>query len=359
MASPKKQQNTEKTVDMDLVVNALAKAVCDGDMVNFRTLFAPFSPARSSSSQSFDMRKYEYLTPSEEQESTPEFAAALELVKRPGLLDEIKVELEANRPPRLPWDLVITLGDNAVRLGKYSIAAQAYELLRVRARIQREFFTQADAALDAGDIPTGVRGYLIGTELAYDYAAFPEPLPMTPDFQTRALVLHAEYPNRPEDCLGLKEPKALMQIALSYLLLDPEAAARLDDRSMDVKLAFLKELVLQRDPEWNVFISRFRDACEAMDALSKRLRQMYAESSLAEEINAHLITQVGEDSPIRIPEILLGSSIEDGEWWQYLKELAHKHPASALLVARQAIGEIEILVPRYAVDSPVSRALGL
>ena len=61
----------------------------------------------------------------------------------------------------------------------------------------------------------------------------------------------------------------------------------------------------------------------------------------------------------RIPALLLGYGLEDGEWWQYLKELVHKHPAAALVVARQALGDFEILVPRYAADSPVAQALGL
>jgi len=368
MAPPDQHPAAAKEVDFEQVIDAIANAIREGDIVNFRFLFSPFSPARESSTESFDMPKYAYLLPGtvcrgltncEETESERRFAEARTLVKRPQTIAEIKRELEANRPPQLPWELVLELGDNAVRLRKYSSAAQAYELLRVRARMQREFLDQADAALDAGDVPKGVRGYIIGTGLAYDYAAFPEPLPMTPDFQTRAFVLHAEYPARREDCVGLREPGALVQTALSYLLLDPEAAARLDSRPMEMKLAFLKELVHQRDPEWEDFLTRLREADVAARELAQRLEQMHAASALAEEINAEMASTDGANDPGRIPALLLGHGLEDGEWWQYLKELVHKHPAAALLVARQAVGDFEILVPGYAAESPVARALGL
>ena len=359
MATSKKLAEAAKAVDFEQVIDALAKAVCEGDIVNFRVLFSPFSPARESSTESFDMPKYAYLLPDDETVSERRFAAARALVKRPQTVSEIRRELEANRPPQLPWELVLELGDNAVRLRKYSSAAQAYELLRVRARMQREFLDQADAALDAGDVRRGVVGYIIGTGLGYDYAAFPEPLPMTPDFQTRAFMLHAEYPAKPEDCIGLREPKALLQTALSYLLLDPEAAARLDTRPMEMRLEFLKELVRERDPEWDAFLERFCEANAAAQDLAERLRQIHAASALAEEINAHMASADELNDAARIPALLLGYGLEDGEWWQYLKELVHKHPAAALVVARQALGDFEILVPRYAADSPVAQALGL
>ena len=352
------QQAPPKEVDFEQVIDAMAKAVYEGDIVNFRLLFSPFSPARESSTESFDMPKYAYLLPDDEMAAERRFAASRALVKHPQTVSEIKRELEANRPPQLPWELVLELADNAVRWAKYSSAALAYELLRVRARVQREFFTRADAALDAGDVPTSVRGYIIATSLAYDYAAFPEPLPMTPDFQTRALVLHAEYPARLEDCIGLWEPKTLLQTALAYLLLDAEAAARLDSKSMEVRWAFLKELIRQRDPAWEGFVPRLREACVAADDLLKRLHERYSAPSFAAEMDTPA-DLTDEDDPRRIPALLLGYSIEDGEWWQYLKELVYKHPAAALLVARQAVGDIEVILPRYAPDSPVIQALGV
>jgi hypothetical protein len=352
------QQTPPKEVDFEQVIDAMAKAVCEGDIVNFRLLFSPFSPARESSNESFDMPKYAYLLPDDEMAMEKRFAASRALVKHPQTASEIKRELGANRPPQLPWELMLELADNAVRRGKYSSAALAYELLRVRARIQRDFLEHADAALDAGSIPTAVRGYIIATSLAYDYAAFPEPLPVTPDFQTRALMLHAEYPARLEDCIGLREPQALLQTALAYLLLDAEAAARLDSRSMEVRLAFLKELARQRDPEWESFVPRLRETGDAADDLLNRLRERYSAPSFAEEMD-NRVDFADEDDPRRIPAMLLGYSIEDGEWWQYLKELVYRHPAAALLVARQAVGEIEVILPRYAQDSPVIHAFGV
>ena len=353
------KQAPAKVVDFEEVIDVIAKAVCEGDIVNFRLLFSPFSPARESSTESFDMPKYAYLLPDEEMMGGPRFAASRALVKRPETVSALRRELEANRPPQLPWELVLELADNAVREEKYSSAAQAYELLRVRARIQREFFAQADAALDAGNVPTAVRGYIIATSLAYDYAAFPEPLPITLDFQTRAFVLHSEYPARPEDCIGLREPKELLQTALAYLLLDAEAAVRLDSRSEEVRLAFLKELALQRDSACETFVARLREACVAADELLKRLQELQSTPALPGEVDAHMDLSKEEDDPRRIPAALLGYFIEEGEWWQYLKELVYKHPAAALLVARQSVGDLEIIVPRYAPDSPVVRALGV
>src|SRR5690606_12280615 len=116
----------------------------------------------------------------------------------------VQTELEANRPAQLPSDLLLMLADNAVRQGKYTSAAQAYELLRIRSRMQDEFYAAADRALDENDVARAVRGYRAATGLAYDYAAFPEPLPEVPDYQTRALLLHGEYPTRPDDCVALK-----------------------------------------------------------------------------------------------------------------------------------------------------------
>ena len=56
---------------------------------------------------------------------------------------------------------------------------------------------------------------------------------------------------------------------------------------------------------------------------------------------------------------LLGREIENGEWWQYLKELGYEHPAGVLFIARQVVGDTEILMPRLLADSRVPRALGL
>ena len=41
------------------------------------------------------------------------------------------------------------------------------------------------------------------------------------------------------------------------LLADGDAFSRLKDRSLDVRLAFLKELIQQIDPEWDSFVKKF------------------------------------------------------------------------------------------------------
>ena len=349
----------EKTVNMELGAEALAKAVHDGDMVNFRLLFFPFSPLRADSSERLEDEKYSYLLPDAESKARLEFREALSVVRERGVWQHIETELAANRPAQLPWELVMLLGDNAVRLGKYTSAAQAYEVLRIRRKMQEEFFRQADEALDAGKVKRGVHGYIVATGLEYDYAAFPEPLPKVPDFQRRALILHGVYPERIEDCLPLQELEAFLRASLTYLLLDAPAAARLESRPVQQRLAFLAELVQQRDPEWRAFVHRYREACGLMHDFDKRIARAtedrgHSQASLAGEIEEVL----GQD-PRAIPSCLLGRTIENGEWWQYMQELAYLHPAAALFVSRQLVGEVEILVPRYRGDSPVPRELGL
>ncbi|MCX5757679.1 MAG: hypothetical protein NTU83_04075 [Candidatus Hydrogenedentes bacterium] len=349
-----KQAAVSKHVDPNDIALALAKAISDGDIVNFRLVFAPFSPARRDSSQSFDMAKYAYLLPDDEMERDATFQGILARVKQPDTMRQILGELDANRPAQLPSDLLLPLADQAVRHGKYSSAAQAYELLRVRARVQGEFLTQADAALDAGDLVRGAHGYIIAAGLAYDYAAFPEPLPAVPDYQTRALMLHGVYPERPEDCPGVRATKPFLSMALSYLM-DSSLATRLDNRSDDVRLPFFVELVRRRDPAWDACAKRYREATEVARGFGARLERRMAESvGLAEEIEE----QLGED-PRRIPAILLGRTADPGDWWQYLKEIAYEHPAGALFLARQTVGDCEILVPRYIAESEPAHALGL
>lgn len=359
MFGRRKAANAPKTVDRDLTVRALAKAVATGDFVNFRLLFQSFSPARADSSERFEDSKYAYLLPDEELKSNPEFRDALELVQASSIWNHVQREFDAHRPAQLPAELVVRLADNAVRLGKYTIASQAYELLRIRRRMQEEFFEQADKALNDGNIRRAVHGYLVATGLEYNYAAFPEPLPLVPDFQTKALMLHGEYPQSAEQCVPLQQPEQFLNTALSYLLLEGRASARLDGRPVPVRLSFLAELVTQRDPAWADFVLRYREACELMRAFEERIQHAMAERGGGRVSLAREIEEMAGDDPRKIPATLLGRAIEDGEWWQYLKELAFGHPASALFVSRQVIGETEIIVPRYRGDSPVPGALGL
>lgn len=352
----RKSTASEKTVDFDFVTAALAKAVADGDFVNLRLLFAPFSPARAYSSEHFDEPKYHYLLPEEDEEESPAFTESRFLVRQPLIMAHVKTELEAKRAAQLPGELVLAMADNAVRLGKYGSAAQAYEMLRIRERMQEVFLEKADEALGRGEVKAAVRGYVIASGLEYDYAAFPEPLPATLDFQTRSLLLHAEYPAEPDAAIGMQETDVLLQRALGYLLGSTEIAARLEVVPVDTRLKFLAELVRQRDPEWNTFVERYREAVRLVEDLREHFRGL-------QERRANLAEEIGEQQlphdPERIPSVLLGREIEGGEWWQYLKDLASEHPAAALFVARQVVGDHEIIVPRCRFDSPVAEALRL
>lgn len=349
----------DKVVNESLLAAALAKSVCDGDIVNFRLIFAPFSPGRVESTEAFETEKYAYLLPNEETKATARYQKALAAVESSETWLHIEKELKAQRPPRLPWGLVMLLADNAVREGKYTTAAQAYELLRLRRRMQEEFFVQADAALDAGKTALAARGYRIATGLAYDYAAFPEPLPQTMNFQTKALMLHGKYPTRPEDCIALQDAETHVTTALEYLLNDSEAAARLKPRPIETRLALLGELVHQIDPAWEEFAGRYKEACALVLEFGERLRKTNADSEAdSANVRDEVAEQMGSN-PMAITQLLLGREIEDGEWWQYLKEIAYQHPAAILFIARQAVGDQEILVPRLRGGSPVADRVGI
>ena len=348
---------TAPSVDLEAVAACLAKAVAAGDTVNFRFLFSPHSPARSLSPEDIQAEKYAYLQPDSAMEQTGGYQEALACVKAAPVWEHIQLELEANRPAQVPFEPLIALADNAVRLGKYASAAQAYEQLRIRRRMQEEFYTQAEKALDAGDTASAVRGYLIATGLEYDYGAFPEPLPSTPNFQTKALLLHAEYPMHPRDSVSLLEAEPLVDTALSYLLLNLDAAKRLKTRTLSVRLDFIKELVAQRDPHWNEFVDRYRKACDMAMAYNQNAQSVLdksSEESLEQEIEAEL----GAD-PRLISAAMLGRVVPDGAWWQYLKELAYEHPASTLFIARQMVGDYEIILPRQPAKSVLGKHLNL
>ena len=358
MASQKVQE-TEKTVDPDLLSKALAKAAAQGDIVNFQLLFLPFSPGRADSPERFESDKYAYLLPTDDECGQEAYRSALDLVKRDDLWAHISSELEAERPARLPAPLVLALADNAVRLKKYTAAAQAFELLRIRKQMQEEFYLQADQAFEADDIEKAAHGYLVGAGLAYDYAAFPDPLPKVPDYQTKALMLHGEYPTDPQNCLAFLEPEAHVNAALEFLLNDEDAAGRLRPLSMEKRLACLKELAHEIDPAWEEFVRRYRKARTMAQEYGKRLERLAAPGHRLPETLEEEIDEQDARDPMAVTIQMLGREIEHGRWWQYLKELAYEHPPAILFVARQAVGEEEILVPRHRPDSPAAKALNL
>lgn len=353
----KTKESDKAPVTQEVIDECLAKAVAEGDIVNLRFLFISYSPLRSSSTEDIHTDKYRYLRPDSTDE--PRFVEARELVRQPAIQAHVQAQLDKKGPPQLPADLVTLLADNAVALGKYRAAAQAYELLRIRARMQEAYLDEADAALDENDIDTAVRGYRIAMGLDYDYAAFPEPMPAAPNYQHKAQVLHADYPRRPEDAVALQAPDQHVSIALGYLMLNPQMASRLDGRPLEIRVAFLAALIHELDPAWHEFVKRYHEACGLVASIGARLEKQANQREqvgLAEEIKA--LQQ--EEDPADIPKLLLGRSIEGGEWWQYVKELAYAHPASVLFVVRQFVTkDLEIIMPRYVSGSPVITALGL
>ncbi|MCF6286396.1 MAG: hypothetical protein L3K26_14570 [Candidatus Hydrogenedentes bacterium] len=186
----RKKEKTKAPVEQQRIDQCLARAVAEGDIVDFRFLFLSYSPLRDDSPEDITAEKYTYLNP--HGETDRRFSEALQAVQKPDVQEHVNAQLKKKGPAQLPASLVTLLGDNAVELGKYKAAAQAYELLRIRGRMQKAFLDQADEALDKDDIKTAVRGYRIAVGLDYDYAAFPEPMPAPPNYRSKAQILHAE-----------------------------------------------------------------------------------------------------------------------------------------------------------------------
>lgn len=356
-----RKQRAKPPIHSETIDLAVAKAVADGDIVMFRQIFGPISPLRAWTPESVYTPKYAYMLPAGEEKRAPLFEDALELARQPDIAAHVREQLEEDRPAQLHAALLLQLADNAVCHAKYTSAAQAYELLRMRPRMREEFLRQADAAIDGGDMARAVRGYVVAVGLEYNYAAFPEPLPAVPDYHSRALLLHADYPTGPENCVPLRQPGPFLKSALAYLLGDKEAAARLEDRPAEQVAAFLTEWVRQRDSEWETFAKRYREACALVSEFGRRLqRQANRDEGVTEELEVEIEEQQEARDPALISAALLGRSIEQGAWWQYLKELAFAHPAAALFVARQAVSsDLEIIMPRFREDCPLIEPLGL
>ena len=341
-----------KVVDMDLVAKAIAKSIADGDIVSFRALFSAITPIRAWTTEALESEKYSYFRPDEEQENTPVFKEALQATKEVLTWSFIKNELEANRPAQLPSELLVPLGDNAIRNERFTSAAQAYELLRIRRKMQASFFEEADKALEADDIPRAVQGYRIAIGLAYDYAAFPEPLPKVANYQSGALAVHGHYPRSPEDCVSVQPDDPHTNTMLGFLLNDDEATARLAELPLEKRLEFVKELVRRTDPGWEEFTVGFTKACGLIQEFADRM----------ENLNPTLASEIDEQQghkPEQIMEAMLGRTIENGQWWQYLKDLAYEHPASILFIARQRFGAHEIIMPRLVEGSALAKTLNL
>ena len=342
----------------DDIAGAIAKAIVDGDIVNFRQIFAGLSPARPDTVESLSDDKYSYLLPSSTERQHPEFQNALRAVQAPEMAKHIEGELTAKRPPRLPSELLMLLGDHAVAKGKYTSAAQAYELLRIRPSIQTRFLEAGRTALGEADAVRAVTAYLIGIGLDYDYAAFPEPMPLVLDFPRRALVLHAEAPRRPEDIIPFRDPEAFLRLGIEYLLGKSDQADEICEAPLATRVAVFAELVRRRDSDWDAFAKRFDEAATLEKEWNDRLREKMAGGQDLRMYSQDLAEQLGDD-PRRVPEILLGRTIPNGEWWQYLKELAYEHPPAALFLSRRLLGRVEIIAPRLRLDNPVLAPLGL
>lgn len=343
-------------VTPDQVARVMAQTVAAGDFVNFRFIFAPFSPLRNDSTENLDTPKYAYLQPQDE--SDPRFRAALEAVSKPEILDHVMDQLSRKGPPQYPWQPLLLLADNAVRLGKFTMASQAYELLRIRRRVQEQYLELGDEAIRQGNMPQGVLAYRIACGLDYDYAAFPEPLPAVPNYQHTALLLHGDFPETPEHSVPLRPETEFVRTGLVYLAGNAEIAGRLDAFDHDTRRAVLAEWIRSADTDWPAFTERYREALKMMDTYNLRVRE------IIERSGPHTVEMALDEEtaslPARAQILLSGRTAENLEWWQCLKELAASHPGGALFVTRAVVaGRREVLLPCYRADSPLPAMVGL
>lgn len=143
-------------------------------------------------------------------------------------------------------------------------------------------------------------------------------------------------------------------------MIDPALTAHLEDQSFETRVAFFAELARVRDQDRPAFLKRYHEAWRALVMeFGKRLERQKTEKgkeTLAQEVED--VQNAGDAREISAR--LLGRTIEEGAWWQYLKELAYEHPAAALFVSRQQITpDLEIIMPRFVSGSPLVDALGL
>ncbi|NLN92644.1 MAG: hypothetical protein GX130_04940 [Candidatus Hydrogenedens sp.] len=350
------ETRTEKVIDDALLDRCLAAAIATGDIVNLRFLFMPASPFRPDSSEDISQSKYAYLLPKEEKGEMDE---ALQLVRQPEISRLVRAQLAKKGPPQLPWELLQSLADQALKCGKYTAASQAYELLRTRRRMQEIFLDQADAALDGAAFYEAAQGYTIASGLQYDYAAFPEALPAVLNYQEKALSLHRAYPPTTEE--SETDDSALCRSILQFLMQGAEFLQRLEGRDGEVLVQFTAQVIRCLDPQWEHFVSAFHESLaiiKAYETLFTRINS-YTQEAL-EVLMEEIFTDEQKEELRRIAPLFAPGAPEGEEWWLTMRTLAYHHPGSVLFVRRQRLSATEeILIPECPRDSQLARLLNL
>lgn len=348
---------TEKVIDFTMLDRCLAFAIATGDSVNLRFLFMPASPFRQDSSEEINQSKYAYLIPDEE---SAEMAEALKLVEQPEISRQVRAQLSKKGPPQLPWELLQALADQALRLGKYTVASQAYELLRIRRRMQEIFLDHADAALDGGAFYEAAQSYKIAAGLQYDYAAFPEALPSVLNYQENALSLHRNYPQTPEEG-AQSDDSALCRSILHFLMQGAEFLQRLDGHDPKVVLQLTVEVIRCLDPGWEAFVSAFQESLVIVAPFAKQFERInsYTQEAL-EVLLEEIFTDEQKETLRGLASLFAPGAPEGEEWWLTMRTLAYHHPGAVLFVRRQRLSATEeILIPGVVADSELARLLGL
>ncbi|MGC8846486.1 MAG: hypothetical protein ACP5QY_11625, partial [Candidatus Hydrogenedens sp.] len=205
-----------------------------------------------------------------------------------------------------------------------------------------------------------VRAYRIASALEYDYSAFPEPLPAVPRYHDQALILHAEYKNKWSECIGNMPMESFLRVGFNYLFLLPEHAGKITTKPIEIQIPFLIELVRQIDTKWEEFIQNIKEVIPLMEELYQEIKIRIGRIADGHLWEDEWDEGLNTEKYLEIPERLLGRTLNQKDWWAYLRELCYEHPPSALFIARQMIGkEQEIIIPRYDSDNPIIQQLGL
>ena len=245
-----------------------------------------------------------YLLPSDEAAASPEFAAAMELVE----------QLEP-RDDAVPAALLEQTARQAVALGKFAYAEDAYKLLGIKKEMVG-LYAQSGEQLLREDKPKHAA-------MAFFVAASIED-PIGPHYQYLGFELHTECPAEPEKCVTALPIELLVDAAIRVLLTNEPLAER---------------LIASARPEQKGYILATLAACRDLDlpGLVENLRAASAELSRIDDGKP--------DDYSRIGPMLLGRQTASEQAWQYLREFCFEHPLGSLCVCVKIIKNTPVLVP--------------
>lgn len=178
--------------------------------------------------------------------------------------------------------------------------------------------------------------------------------------------------------MKLKQPISLdfQNIGIQFVLNDKTPLRRQYDRY--VEQSVLRELLLigiRYLIYENLISNKILESLEALQAPARIIRHLLKELSVLFAGNqenhdrfvqqykaalTHLQESENEIEKIKTQEILLGRTVGDGNYFQYLKELSTQFPISPLvIICLDTSFDIRYIAPRFAKTMPLLELLGL